>query len=133
VKFPIGKYLYALIYGKPVALDNITLGLIRTSTFTNLIAQFQEEVSKPDIIPESALSLLADAKFFDSVPNFYEEQIKGEIEHIWMKLKMHVQSPAPAKGTVLEDIFARVFRMRILSAYLKEEGKGTTLCWNCSR
>eukprot|EP01036_Dinobryon_divergens_P024264 gene24264-32699_t len=108
VKFPIGKYLYALIHGKPVALDNITLGLIRTSTFTNSIAQFQE-VSKPDIVLKSALSLWGDVKFFESAPSFYEEQIKLEIDHIWMALKMHVQSPAPLKGTVLD-----------------EEGKGTT-------
>lgn len=125
VKFPMGKYLYALIHSKPVALDSITLGFIRTSTFTNSLTQFQE-VSSPDIVPESALSLLADVKFFDSAPSYHEVQIKREVDDIWMELKKHVQSPAPVKGTVLEDVFARVLRMRILSAYLKEEGKGKT-------
>ena len=126
VTFPTGKYLYALIHGKPVALDNVTLGFIRTSTFTNSITKFQEVVGVPDIVPESALSLLANVELFDSCAGDHAVQIKKEIDQIWRELKNHVQSPASVKGAVLEDVFARVLRMRILSAHLKEKDKGTT-------
>ena len=127
VTFPTGKYLYyALIYDKPVALDNVTLGFIRTSTITNSITKFQEVVGVPDIVPESALSLLANVELFDSCAGDHAVQIKKEIDQIWRELKNHVQSPASVKGAVLEDVFARVLRMKILSAHLKEKDEGTT-------
>jgi hypothetical protein len=105
-------------------LDNV-----RTSV-TNSITFFRKNILKKQgnkIVPETSLSRLALASVDISPAKEYEKEIKEEFYAIW-NLKTHILSEksGTAKGQVLEDIFPRVIRMRLLSSQLKEEEKGQT-------
>jgi hypothetical protein len=129
--FPVGKYLYALVNGQPIAVDNTVLKYVRKSAFTNSITSFHvanDATDKNSIVPESSLSLLARAESDKLPDNTYEKKIKEEFEAVWNDLKTHILSEksGTAKGQVLEDILPRVLRMRLLSAHLKRKKRGQT-------
>ena len=129
--FPVGKHLHALINSKPVAFDAATLEYVRRSSFTNSITTFPRPgTDEIEVVPESALSLLADANLFKTLSvtsTCYDTEIKDELDHLWSQLKSHIQSPVADKGQALEDAFSSVLRMRILSMHLKDGSmKGQT-------
>jgi hypothetical protein len=56
-----------------------------------------------------------------------ERAIQNEFKKLWGNLLNHIKSdPSPPLGQPLEDVFARVLRMRILSSHLKERSPGQT-------
>ena len=130
VQFPVGKYLYALINEKPIAMDAKTLRYVRSSSFTNSITKFDFSDKEDDayqfVVPESALCLLASTGLMDS-GDIIATEIQKEFKEIWGNLLNHITSdPSPPPGQPLEDVFARVLRMRILSSHLKERSPGQT-------
>ena len=129
VQFPVGKYLYALINELPIAIDAKTLRYVRSSTFTNSITEFDFSDTKDEnqlIVPESALCLLASTGQMDS-DEIIAMEIQKEFKEIWGNLLNHITSdPSPPLGQPLEDVFARMLRMRILSSHLKERRPGQT-------
>ena len=131
IAMPVGKYLHALVNGQPIAVDDDVLDYVRTSVFTNSLTSFRKSILKKQgkkIVPETSLSLLALASVDFSPANEYEKKIKEEFDAIWNVLNTHILSEKNGtdKGQVLEDIFPRVLRMRLLSMHLKEEEKGET-------
>ena len=85
--FPVGKHLHALINSKPVAFDAATLEYVRRSSFTNSITTFPRPgTDEIEVVPESALSLLADANLFKTLSvtsTCYDTEIKDELDHLW--------------------------------------------------
>ena len=126
IQFPVGKYLLALINEEAIAMDDTTLDYIRSSSFTNSITKFSGRRKNQQLVPESALFLLASTSAVRS--NYViEGAIQDELKKIWGDLLDHITSdPRPPRGQPLEDVFARVLRMRILSMHLKEHSPGQT-------
>jgi len=125
VRFPVGKYLHALIHQTPIAMDDITLEYVRSSSFTNSIAAFPgKKKENRYIIPESALCLLAGTS--EANPDdIISMEIQEEIKVIWGSLVNHIKSPLGSSlGQPLDDLFAKVLRMRIVSSHLKEHFPG---------
>ena len=123
VKFPVGKYLYALINEEPVVRDVKTLDYIRSSSFTNTITNFDYLDENQQLVPESALCLLASTKQVDW-DDIIATEIQKEFKEIWGNLLNHITCPLSSQP--LEDVFARVLRMRMLSSHLKERSPGQT-------
>ena len=126
IQFPVGKYLFALIYKEAIIMDDTTLDYIRSSSFTNSITKFPGRRNEQQLVPESALCLLASTSAVSS--NYViEGAIQKEFKEIWGNLLAHITSdPSPPLGQPLEDAFARVLRMRILSSHLREHSPGLT-------
>eukprot|EP01036_Dinobryon_divergens_P024909 gene24909-33402_t len=83
--------------------------------------------------PESALCLLATATEVVSDDDSIAKEIQREFKAIWRNLLDHLTTAAvpvpessPLVGQPLEDVFARVLRMKILSLHLKEGRSGHT-------
>eukprot|EP01035_Chromulina_nebulosa_P069361 gene69361-biopygen28230 len=130
VRFPVGKYLHALINEEQIAVDATVLQYVRSSSFTNSITEFPDSQNEYQLlVPESALCLLASANEVAS-NDIIVKEIQKEFKAIWGNLLDHITSPAPESsqlvGQPLEDVFTRVLRMRILSSHLKEESSGQT-------
>jgi hypothetical protein len=127
IQFPVGIHLHALINEKQIAMDAATLRYVRSSSFTNSISKFPGQIAESQfLVPESALCLLASTRAVRS--NYViEGEIQDEFKKIWGNLLNHITSdPSPPLGQPLEDVFARVLRMRILSMHLKEHSPGQT-------
>jgi hypothetical protein len=93
VRFPVGKYLHALINDEAIDVDSTVLQYVRSSTFTNSITQFPDSQYQNQIlVPESALCLIANAT--EVVSNdFIAKAIQKEFNAIWGKLMGHITSP----------------------------------------
>ena len=118
--FPAGEYLHALIHQQKLVMDDNTLEYIRSSTFTNSIKEFGgKKKENRFIVPESALCLLGNAGEVTSA-DVNRREIQKEFQAIWANLKDHIQSLNSPLGQPLEDVFARVLRMRLLSAHLQQ-------------
>ena len=93
VRFPVGKYLHALIYEEAIDVDATMLQYVRSSTFTNSITQFPDSQHQNQIlVPESALCLIANAT--EVVSNdFIAKAIQKEFNAIWGNLMGHITSP----------------------------------------
>jgi hypothetical protein len=119
--FPAGIYLHALMHKQKLAMDDTTLEYIRYSTFTNSITEFPGRKKENRlIVPESALSILVNT---GEVEDVHRREIQKGFQEIWVNL---IQSLSSASGQPLEDVFARVLRMRLLSTHLKEHNRGHT-------
>lgn len=119
-----------LLWVNIIAVDNTVLQYVRRSAFTNSISSFyvaKAATNEYSIFPESSLSLLACADSGKLLANKNEKKIKEEfVEAVWNDLKTNILSKrgTTAKGqVVLEDIFPRVLRMRLLSTHLKGRKK----------
>eukprot|EP01035_Chromulina_nebulosa_P069285 gene69285-biopygen11109 len=109
-------------------MDDATLDYVRSSSFTNSISNFPGRIKEnQQLIPESALCLLASTEALISKDCAIEIEIQKEFKKIWGNLLNHIISGlSPPLGQPLEDVFARVLRMRILSTHLQEHSPGQT-------
>eukprot|EP01035_Chromulina_nebulosa_P023318 gene23318-biopygen15360 len=129
VRFPVGKYLHALINEKPIAMDNTVLRKVRSSSFTNSIKTFPGKKEDGQLLVlEAALYFLANTSNYDWQDEIATE-IQKEFNEIWNSILNHIKfplSPPIGQRQPLEDAFARVLRMRILSSHLSEHSPGQT-------
>ena len=131
-RFPVGKYLHALINEKLVDMDDTALQLIRSSSFTNSVTDFPAcRGFYQQLVPESILCLLATSASSSAVVNAdgdaaIARAIQDEFKAIWANLLNHLTTCPPLLPPLLVDLLARVLRTRILSMHLREHRPGST-------
>ena len=135
VRFPAGEYLYALINEEYIDMDDTAQQHIRSSMFTNSITYIcSGRIIYPRLVPESSLCLLASTSAVNA-DDVIARAIQDEFKEIWNNLVNHLtrsppSSPPPSippgQPPLLEDMFARVLRTRILSTHLHERRRGMT-------